>query len=97
MLSESPAHVSAWLRPLGCLAAVLGGVAEAAPLDFNRDIRPILSENCFQCHGQDPAKREGKLRLDERASATQLRDGFAAILPGRPTESEVMRRIVSND
>ena len=97
MLSESPSHVSAWLRLLGCLAAVLGGMAEAAPLDFNRDIRPILSENCFQCHGQDPAKREGKLRLDERDSATQLRDGFAAILPGRPTESEVMRRIVSND
>jgi hypothetical protein len=97
VLSVSPPHLAARVRRLGVLASVIGGVAGAAPLDFNRDIRPILSENCFQCHGQDPAKREGKLRLDERDSATQLRDGFAAILPGRPDESEMIRRLASND
>lgn len=48
------------------LAAVLPARAvEPAPLEFNRDIRPILSENCYYCHGQDANHREGKLRLSE--------------------------------
>ncbi len=81
---------SLWL-PLAATAAV------AAPLEFNRDIRPILSENCFQCHGQDASKREAKLRLDERDSATRARDGIAAIVPGQPGESEMLRRIASTD
>ncbi len=83
---------SLWL-PLAAAAAV----AVAAPLEFNRDIRPILSENCFQCHGQDATKREAKLRLDERESATLARDGIAAIVPGKPNESEMLRRIASTD
>ena len=101
MLSVSPPRLD--LRPatLGRVfpvgALLVLSALSAAPLDFNRDVRPILSENCFQCHGQDPAKREAKLRLDERDSATHVRDGFAAILPGRPDESEVIRRIVSTD
>ena len=85
-------------RPLAVLSAAAGaGAAEPARLEFNRDIRPILSENCFQCHGQDPAKREGKLRLDERAGATLARDGIAAIVPGQPDESELLRRVTSKD
>lgn len=71
--------------------------APAAPLQFNRDIRPILSENCFQCHGQDRAHREAKLRLDEFESATQDRDGFFAIVPGKPEQSEMIARILSDD
>lgn len=71
--------------------------APAAPLQFNRDIRPILSENCFQCHGQDRAHREAKLRLDEFESATQDRDGFFAIVPGNPEQSEMITRILSDD
>ncbi|MBP7140654.1 MAG: DUF1553 domain-containing protein [Opitutaceae bacterium] len=71
--------------------------ASAAPLQFNRDIRPILSENCFQCHGQDRAHREAKLRLDEFESATQDRDGFFAIVPGNPEQSEMIVRILSDD
>jgi hypothetical protein len=78
-------------------ASVPAAAAEPARLEFNRDIRPILSENCFQCHGQDPAKREGKLRLDERESATLARDGIAAIVPGRPDDSELLRRLASKD
>jgi hypothetical protein len=79
------------------LVAIAAAWAGAAVPDFNRDVRPILSENCFQCHGQDPAKREGKLRLDERAGATAVRDGIAAIVPGRPDESELLRRLASRE
>ncbi len=78
-------------------AVTAGSDGRAALLEFNRDIRPILSENCFQCHGQDPAKREAKLRLDDRGVATTPRDGIAAIVPGQPGESEMIRRITSRE
>ena len=64
-----------------------------APLDFNRDIRPILSENCFYCHGQDGQKREADLRLDDRAAAIEA----GAIVPGDPGASTVLERIHSTD
>ncbi len=72
--------------------------AEAATaLDFNRDVRPILADHCFHCHGQDAQKREAELRLDERASATAVRDGHAAIVPGKPEGSELVKRLLTND
>ncbi len=76
-------------------------VAAAAPraaddISFNRDIRPILSDNCFACHG--PAEdRGGDLRLDVRDDAVADRGGYAAIVPGKPAESEILRRILSTD
>ena len=66
-------------------------------IQFNRDIRPILSENCFYCHGQDASHREAKLRLDERDDATRDRDGFFVIAPGKPEESELIARLLSKD
>lgn len=66
-------------------------------IDFNRDIRPILSENCFRCHGPDSATREADLRLDQEAAALADRGGYAAILPGDPEASEFLRRILSTD
>src|SRR5665213_3830403 len=78
------------------IAAVLLPVftARAAkPVDFNRDVRPILSENCFNCHGPDPEKRKAKLRLDQHDSAVQIRDGGAAISPHDLKGSELWRRI----
>ena len=67
----------------------------AAPLDYNRDIKPILAENCFSCHGFDEASRKAKLRLDIADSATAARDGTVAIKPGDPAKSEAWLRIIS--
>ncbi len=80
-----------------CAAIAACAFAHAADPSFNRDIRPILSENCFHCHGQDPKHRGGDLRLDIREEAVALRDGVAAIVPGDPDNSEIIRRILSKD
>jgi hypothetical protein len=65
---------------------------------YNRDVRPILSENCFACHGFDHATREAGLRLDTpEGAAAKLESGMVAIKPGSPEESELMRRILSSD
>jgi hypothetical protein len=78
-------------------SAILGIAPAAEPLDFNRHIRPILSENCFFCHGQDADKREADLRLDERESATQDLGGYAAIVPGVPEKSEMLLRLKTHE
>ena len=62
-------------------------------IQFNRDIRPILSDNCFACHGPDPNHREAKLRLDDRDAALSA----GVIQPGKPEESEILARILSQD
>jgi hypothetical protein len=85
-------------RPAAALGVLLltwavAGGREPDAVDFNRDIRPILSENCFYCHGQDPAKREADLRLDDREAALAAR----AIVPGDPGASTLLERIHSTD
>ena len=84
---------------LSALFMVMSVRASETPekIQFNRDIRPILSENCFHCHGQDANHREAKLRLDERDDATRDRDGFFIIAPGKPDESELIARLLSKD
>lgn len=64
---------------------------------YGRDIRPILSDRCFKCHGGDPKSREANLRLDERESALSDRKGKRAIVPGKPEESELWHRINESD
>ena len=68
------------------------GMTSAGEVHFNRDVRPILSENCFFCHGPDSAKREAELRLDDRQSAIE-----SAIVVGDANASELIARIVSTD
>jgi mono/diheme cytochrome c family protein len=73
---------------------------QSAPdaLAFNRDIRPILSEHCFQCHGPDAQQRQGDLRLDLYQDALQAgQSGNLAIVPGQASKSEVWARIHSQD
>ncbi|MGL5096617.1 MAG: DUF1549 domain-containing protein, partial [Planctomycetia bacterium] len=76
------------------ISAFLQGVAPAAaPLEYNRDVRPIFSENCFACHGPDSAARKADLRLDRRDDAVAAK----AIIPGKPDDSAVLGRILSGD
>ena len=80
------------------LASLLLGSAFAAEttLSFNEHVRPILSDNCFNCHGQDSATRKGGLRLDDRAMALAGgKSGLPAIIPGKPEESELLLRITA--
>src|SRR5437868_1849191 len=80
------------------LACVLTHHASADPVDFNRDIRPILTDNCLRCHGFDPAARKGGLRLDDRDGAIRkLKSGNVAIVPTKVDESELVKRIASTD
>ena len=83
-------------RSLALLLASLSGLA-AEDIRFNRDIRPILSENCFYCHGQDPKHREAGLRLDVRDDAIKANEGVTAIVPGKPEQSEILKRLLSHD
>jgi hypothetical protein len=75
------------------LGAGTVAAAETATLEYNRDIRPILSENCFYCHGPDANKREGKLRLDIREEALKQK----AFIPGDAASSELVKRLFSKD
>ena len=67
--------------------------AQTRKLSYNRDIRPILSENCFYCHGPDKNHRDGKFRLDERDSAIARK----AIVPGKTADSKLVERIFTTD
>ena len=72
-------------------------IPQTAPVEFNRDIRPILADKCFTCHGPDAAHREANLRFDLEESAKSDQGGSIAIVPGKPAESALVERITSDD
>ncbi len=83
-----------WLWAIASFVMLPVFVATAAEkLSFNRDVRPILAENCFACHGPDSASRKADLRLDRREVAVKA----GAIVPGKPDESELIHRIFATD
>ena len=111
----SPAAMTSVRRSLLLLSLMLLGLGRLSPqpafaqatapanspaIDFSRDIKPILSNNCFFCHGPDPAERKGGkdgLRLDTEAGATLDQGGTFAIVKGQPDKSELVRRVFSTD
>ena len=104
-MSPNREHRQPLARALGAalLAGLLGssdlpaGGAQEGKIDFNRDVRPILTENCFQCHGPSKKDRKAKLRLDTRAGARADLGGYAAIVPGKLEASELVKRITAAD
>lgn len=97
--SASARRLGNWLCLLGVVfrctwvSAATVAASESGPLEFNRDIRPILSENCYLCHGPDRNTRKGKLRLDQREEAVAKQ----ALVPGKPDESHLLRRLLTKD
>ena len=88
-----------WVGLLGLLFA--GGAWPSAvaadAIRFNRDIRPILSDKCFSCHGPDANHRKADLRFDSREGALADLGGYAAVVPGLPDKSELIARIHTSD
>ncbi len=86
------------LLVLGFLPGLHGAPSTTAPISFNRDIRPIMSDTCFHCHGFDATTREAGMRLDLPEEALKpTKNGLRPIVPGRPVESEIILRIMDKD
>src|SRR5262249_45437927 len=102
MIVSRTLRLGVFTLALGVAGFACRPAADASPgdaqIDFVRQDAPILSENCFACHGPDEKARKAKLRLDTKAGAfARLRGGGSAIVAGKPAESELFRRVNSAD
>src|SRR3954453_17797864 len=80
---------------VGCASTRAGDTT--SPLNFTRDVRPILANNCFQCHGPDKASRKTDLRLDVREDAGKIHGAETVLDTKNVADSEIIRRITSTD
>ena len=88
----SPALATVTLSAFAAFGAAKGEVK------FNRDIRPIMSDTCFHCHGPDAKARKGGFRIDLREEALKpAKSGEVPIVPGKPEESEIIKRLFTKD
>src|SRR5262245_34980379 len=95
---RSPSLVSGTAALTVLWVLLTGEVSRAREIDFQREVQPILAEHCARCHGPDAAARQSGLRLDSRDMALKGGDsGLAAIVPHKPEESELIRRVTSAD
>ena len=83
------------MRLISASLLLLPALGGAANVEFNRDIRPILSDRCFACHGPDAATRKGPFRLDLEESSKQDLGGRAAIVPGDASRSTLYQRVTT--
>ena len=101
--SDAPAWPRIFLRSLAAIVLLVSGAGlwageSGKTIDFDREIRPIFSENCYACHGPDETKRKAGLRLDRKDGAfKELKDGKFAIVAGDAEKSELARRIATTD
>ncbi len=103
LLGHPVGVIAMWIRtPFRIVAVVVVGLALPGPLtgagvDFAREVLPILSDNCFHCHGPSETGRKAGLRLDLREGALRVKDGKATLVPGKPESSELVKRIHADD
>jgi hypothetical protein len=86
-----------WVLAASVGVVSVGPAAAAEPVDFSREIRPILSGKCYHCHGPDPESRKAGLRLDLREEAVKARKNGPALVPGKSADSPLLHRILSKD
>ena len=87
------------IRTIVCLSSLCWGWGQlpAADVDFNRDVRPILSDLCFQCHGPDKSQRKADLRLDLQAGLLGTDTEPSVVVKGKVSESELFTRLIETD
>ena len=84
-------------RVFAVVSLPLAAAAAPPPVDYGREVRPILSDKCYHCHGPDESSRKGKLRLDTREGALRVKNGSTVIVPGKSADSDLVLRITSTD